>query len=98
MNDELMQINEKRGPFYYIILELELLDYQTYQMREREREIKRGLIWLKSTLDRSFSLFPRIELIYLKFQVVKTIDDDDETEIKRKKKKRILIFSRKSIV
>lgn len=78
-----MQINEKRGPFYYIgirvIRLLDLLD---------EREIKRGLIWLKSTLDRSFLFFfPRIELIYLKFQVVKTIDDDDETEIKREKKR-----------
>lgn len=85
MNDELMQINEKRGPFYYIILELELLDYQTYQMREREKS-REGLFGSNPHSIDLFSLFRRIELIYLKFQVVKTIDDDDETEIKREKR------------
>lgn len=55
MNDELMQINEKRGPFYYIgirvIRLLDLLD---------EREIKRGLLFGSNphSIDLfSFSLF-----------------------------------------
>ena len=77
MNDELMQINEKRGPFYYIgIRVIRLLDLLDEREREKSRE---GLFGSNPHSIDLFSFFPRIELIYLKFQVVKTIDDDDET-------------------